>query len=78
MGISVMILFFLPWLDRSPVKSIRYRGSLQDVLAVFVISFLVLGPAPCRPTSGAFGWLGGETRDRGGAFSRSSIFCFFC
>jgi hypothetical protein len=28
MGIATMILFFLPWLDRSPVKSIRYRGTL--------------------------------------------------
>src|SRR5881394_3670316 len=28
MGIATLILFFLPWLDRSPVKSIRYRGKL--------------------------------------------------
>ena len=26
MGLSVVVLFFLPWLDRSPVKSIRYKG----------------------------------------------------
>src|SRR5919108_688017 len=44
MGIAVMILFFLPWLDRSPVKSIRYRGPLyKSWLAAFVIVFLILG-----------------------------------
>ena len=44
MGVATMILFFLPWLDRSPVKSIRYRGPLYKAwLAVFVVVFLVLG-----------------------------------
>jgi ubiquinol-cytochrome c reductase cytochrome b subunit len=34
----------MPWLDRSPVKSIRYRGTLyKSWLAAFVVSFLVLG-----------------------------------
>jgi hypothetical protein len=38
------ILFFLPWLDRSPVKSIRYRGTLyKSWLAAFVVVFLMLG-----------------------------------
>jgi ubiquinol-cytochrome c reductase cytochrome b subunit len=44
MGAAVIILFFLPWLDRGKVKSIRYRGSLfKGWLAAFVISFLILG-----------------------------------
>jgi len=44
MGIATLILFFLPWLDRSPVKSIRYRGSLyKGWLAAFVVVFLILG-----------------------------------
>ncbi|MGE0187872.1 MAG: cytochrome bc complex cytochrome b subunit [Steroidobacteraceae bacterium] len=44
MGAGVMILFFLPWLDRSPVKSIRYRGWIFKVaLGIFVISFIALG-----------------------------------
>jgi ubiquinol-cytochrome c reductase cytochrome b subunit len=44
MGASVMILFFLPWLDRSPVKSIRYRGMWYKVLlAMFTIAFVRLG-----------------------------------
>ena len=39
-----MIFFFLPWLDRGAVKSIRYRGTLyKSWLAAFVISFVILG-----------------------------------
>ena len=44
MGGAVMILFLVPWLDRSPVKAFRYRGWLSNLLLVlFVVSFLVLG-----------------------------------
>ncbi|MEQ9395027.1 ubiquinol-cytochrome c reductase [Haliea sp.] len=41
---SVAIPFLLPWLDRNPVKSWRYRGNLNKVMLVlFVASFLILG-----------------------------------
>ncbi|MGE5103860.1 MAG: cytochrome b [Betaproteobacteria bacterium] len=44
MGISVLVFFAMPWLDRAPVKSIRYRGTLYKAwLAAFVIAFLILG-----------------------------------
>jgi len=44
MGVSVMIFFLLPWLDRSPVKSIRYKGRITKVaIAAFVVAFFVLG-----------------------------------
>jgi ubiquinol-cytochrome c reductase cytochrome b subunit len=44
MGVSVLIFFALPWLDKSPVKSIRYKGPIfKTMLALFVISFIVLG-----------------------------------
>ena len=44
MGMATLIFFLLPWLDQSPVKSIRYKGLLVKVaLALFVIVFLVLG-----------------------------------
>ena len=44
MGGAVMILFLLPWLDRSPVKSIRYRSLLSKVLiGLFVVAFVTLG-----------------------------------
>jgi ubiquinol-cytochrome c reductase cytochrome b subunit len=44
MGAAVVILFFLPWLDRSKVKSIRYRGPIYKfMLAQFVVAFVLLG-----------------------------------
>lgn len=62
MGLSVMAFAFLPWLDRSPVKSIRYKGNLyKGWLAAFVVSFLVLGYLGTVPANvwGQFGaWLG--------------------
>jgi ubiquinol-cytochrome c reductase cytochrome b subunit len=43
MGGAVLILFLLPWLDRSPVRSIRYRGPLSKLLvAIFVVGFISL------------------------------------
>lgn len=40
---AIAVLFVLPWLDRSPVKSIRYKGMLSKIwLGIFAISFLVL------------------------------------
>lgn len=52
MGGAVIILFFLPWLDRSPVKSIRYRpGWHKYVYALFVAFFLVLGYLGIQPPS---------------------------
>ncbi len=40
---AIAILFVLPWLDRSPVKSVRYKGPIFKIwLAIFVISFVVL------------------------------------
>jgi ubiquinol-cytochrome c reductase cytochrome b subunit len=54
MGGAVVILFFLPWLDHSPVKSIRYRPSWHKyVYAVFVFFFLVLGYLGAQPPSAA-------------------------
>jgi ubiquinol-cytochrome c reductase cytochrome b subunit len=44
MGAAIFVLFLIPWLDRSPVKSIRYRGLLNRIaLAIFVVSFIGLG-----------------------------------
>ena len=44
MGGAIAFLFVLPWLDRSPVKSIRYKGILSKIwLAIFVVSFIGLG-----------------------------------
>jgi len=66
MGVSVMVLFVLPWLDRGAVKSIRYRGMhFKVALAAFVIVFLVLGYLGTEPITvwGQFGaWLGNADR----------------
>jgi len=44
MGASLVILFFLPWLDRSPVLSMRYKSPIFKVaLTLFVICFFILG-----------------------------------
>ena len=66
MGVSVMVLFLLPWLDRGAVKSIRYRGMhFKTALTAFVIVFLVLGYLGTEPITvwGQFGsWLGNADR----------------
>jgi len=52
MGASLLILFFLPWLDRSPVKSIRYRSPIYKwVLGIFVVSFVMLGWLGMQPVT---------------------------
>jgi ubiquinol-cytochrome c reductase cytochrome b subunit len=41
---SVLVFFVLPWLDRNPIKSVRYRGPMfRLLLGIFVITFFVLG-----------------------------------
>jgi ubiquinol-cytochrome c reductase cytochrome b subunit len=50
MGAAVLLPLFLPWLDRSRVKSIRYRGWIyRTSLGLFVISFFVLGWLGVQP-----------------------------
>jgi ubiquinol-cytochrome c reductase cytochrome b subunit len=52
MGVAVMVLFPLPWLDRSPVRSIRYRpGWNKWLYGIFVVNFLVLGYLGIKPPS---------------------------
>ena len=55
MLIAVASFFFLPWLDRSPVKSIRYRGWIfRTFLALFAISFLALMYLGMQPAQGLY------------------------
>jgi ubiquinol-cytochrome c reductase cytochrome b subunit len=50
MGAAVVILFFLPWLDRCEVKSIRYRGRIYKImLGLFVAAFALLGYLGTQP-----------------------------
>jgi ubiquinol-cytochrome c reductase cytochrome b subunit len=55
---AILIMFFLPWLDRSPVKSIRYKGMLYKVmLGLFVIDFIMLGFLGTQPTTNLYKFL---------------------
>ncbi len=52
MGAAIVILFFLPWIDRCKVKSIRYRSVIFKVnLFVFGLSFVVLGWLAMQPAT---------------------------
>ncbi len=52
MGASIAVFFFLPWLDRSPVKSIRYKGPIFKAwIAIFVVCFVVLGYLGVQPAT---------------------------
>ncbi|PHV11286.1 cytochrome b [Chitinimonas sp. BJB300] len=52
MGAAVMIIALLPWLDRSPVKSIRYRGpKFKVALVLFLIAFICLGILGAKPST---------------------------
>ncbi len=49
---AILVMFFLPWLDKSPVKSIRYKGSIyKTALAIFAVSFVVLAWLGMQPAS---------------------------
>ena len=55
MGLAVLLPLFLPWLDRSNVKSIRYRGWIYKfALTTFVISFISLGVLGVLPADGIY------------------------
>ena len=58
MGAAIAILFVLPWLDKSPVRSMRYKGTQSKIwLTLFVISFIglgYLGATPADPIKTVF------------------------
>ena len=59
MGASILVLFFLPWIDRNPVKSIRYRGPLFAALVMlFAVTFVVLGYLGTQAPTRILGELG--------------------
>ena len=79
MGAAVVILFFLPWLDRGRVKSIRYRCiGYKAWLAAFVVSFLILGYLGTVPITiwGQFGSMLGHA-DRATVAARVLTIVYF-
>ena len=56
---AILIFFALPWLDRSPVKSIRYRSPIYKwALGIFVVSFVMLGWLGLKPVTPTYALLG--------------------
>ena len=50
-------MFVLPWLDRSPVKSLRYKGLWSKIaVVVFVVSFIALGYLGTQPPTTILTW----------------------
>ena len=57
-GSATLLFCFLPWLDRSPVKSIRYRGwNYKIALALFTVSFIALGWLGLQPATTGYTWM---------------------
>ncbi len=55
MGLAIVVLFLLPWLDRSKVRSVRYRGPyFRTALVLFVISFVALGYLGTQPATSLY------------------------
>ncbi len=58
MGGAVILPAVLPWLDRSPVKSIRYKGMISKVmLGLFVVAFVMLGWLGTQPAGPVYEFL---------------------
>ena len=52
---AIVMLALLPWLDKSPVKSIRYRGPISKIaLGIFVVTFVMLGYLGLKPSTGIY------------------------
>ncbi|EOD56966.1 cytochrome b [Aeromonas molluscorum] len=52
MGLSIVVLFLLPWLDRCKVRSVRYRSMLHKLnIAQFVVCFVILGVLGVLPST---------------------------
>jgi ubiquinol-cytochrome c reductase cytochrome b subunit len=55
MFFAVVLFLFVPWLDRSPAKSIRYKGLPSKVaLTLFAVSFIALGYLGLQPAEGLY------------------------
>ncbi|WP_244652100.1 cytochrome b [Pseudomonas sp. CFBP 13710] len=58
MAFAIAILFVLPWLDRSPVKSMRYKGWFsRAALALFCVAFVTLGYVGMQPATVITTWI---------------------
>jgi quinol-cytochrome oxidoreductase complex cytochrome b subunit len=51
---SILVLFFLPWLDSSPVRSARFRPLYRQLYFLFLINFVILGWCGANPPEGMY------------------------
>ncbi len=51
---SILLLFFLPWIDKSPVRSGRYRPTFRVFFWILVLDVLVLGYCGGSPAEEPF------------------------
>jgi ubiquinol-cytochrome c reductase cytochrome b subunit len=58
MGLAIVVLFFLPWIDRNPIKSIRYRSLLFKInILIFAATFIILGYLGLKPVTAFYSQL---------------------
>ncbi len=58
MGAAIVVLFFLPWIDRCKVKSIKYRANIYKAnLFTFAVTFVVLGWLAMQPVTDTITYL---------------------
>jgi ubiquinol-cytochrome c reductase cytochrome b subunit len=79
MGAAIAVLFVLPWIDRSPVRSIRYKGMISKVmLALFVVFFVILGICGVKSPDAHVGFLPFELTYRAlGQIGTAFYFAYF-
>ncbi len=59
MGGAIFVLFFLPWIDKNPIKSWRYRTALHKInILIFAVVFVILGYLGVKPVSPLYSELG--------------------
>ncbi len=54
---AIIVLFFLPWLDKSPVRSARYRPAYRWCNYLLVVAMVLLGYAGAQPAEGTMLWI---------------------
>lgn len=58
MALAIVVLFLLPWIDRNPIRSIRYRSLLFKIsIFIFAFTFIVLGYLGLKPVSDIYSQL---------------------
>jgi len=57
-SLSMILILFLPWLDKSPIISGKYRPLFQIAFWIFIVNFIVLTVLGKLPPTGLYAWIG--------------------